>query len=89
MGADVIVLTRSLRPNVKICEDGLAKLNGTVDPVAVGWTREGRHSMLIAMTLLTVVAGFGVADRVWRSRGEADLRRRWRSRPRVRPWHLT
>jgi hypothetical protein len=45
--------------------------------------------ILFAVTLLTVIAGFGVADRVWRSRGEADLRRRWRSRPRVRPWHLT
>jgi hypothetical protein len=44
--------------------------------------------MLIAMTLLTVIVAFGAADRLWRSRGDADLRRRWRSRPRA-PWHLT
>jgi hypothetical protein len=44
--------------------------------------------MLIAMMLLTAVVAFGAADLIWRSRSEADLRRRWRSRPRD-PWHLT
>jgi hypothetical protein len=43
--------------------------------------------MVIAITLVTAVFALGAAD-LWRSRGEADLRRRWRSRPRE-PWHLT
>jgi hypothetical protein len=44
--------------------------------------------MLIAMMLATAVIAVGAADLVWRSRSEADLRRRWRSRPRE-PWRLT
>jgi hypothetical protein len=43
--------------------------------------------MLLTMTcLFALVAAAGVD--AWRSRGEADLRRRWRSRTRE-PWHLT
>jgi hypothetical protein len=45
--------------------------------------------MLLAMTCLSaVVAVAAAADIVRRSRREADLRRRWRSRPR-QPWRLT
>jgi hypothetical protein len=44
--------------------------------------------MLIAMALVTVIVTIGAAELVWRSRNDADLRRRWRSRPRD-PWHLT
>jgi hypothetical protein len=44
--------------------------------------------MLIAMTLITAIVAVGAADIVWRRGPEADLRRRWRRRPR-QPWHLT
>jgi hypothetical protein len=44
--------------------------------------------MLLAMIGLTVCLAIAAADIAWRNRGEADLRRRWRSRPR-QPWHLT
>ncbi len=36
--------------------------------------------MLIAMTLVSALIAVAAADVVWRSRHEADLRRRWRSR---------
>jgi hypothetical protein len=44
--------------------------------------------MLIAMTCVSAFIAVAAADLVWRSRREADLRRRWRSRPR-QPWHLS
>jgi hypothetical protein len=44
--------------------------------------------MLIAMTCVTACLAFAAAELAWRGRREADLRRRWRSRPR-QPWHLT
>jgi len=43
--------------------------------------------MLIAMTLATLFIA-AAADLVWRGRGEADLRRRWRQRHR-HPWQST
>ncbi|MGH7488031.1 MAG: hypothetical protein ACREMY_20890 [bacterium] len=43
--------------------------------------------MLLTMTCLSAVVAV-TADLVWRGRREADLRRRWRSRPR-QPWRLT
>ena len=44
--------------------------------------------MLLAMIGLSACLAIAAADIVWRNRDEADLRRRWRSRPR-QPWHLT
>jgi hypothetical protein len=44
--------------------------------------------VLIIMSLLSTAIAAGAADLVWRSRHDADLRRRWRTRPR-QPWHLT
>jgi hypothetical protein len=44
--------------------------------------------MVLTVTCITAVIALGAADLVWRLRSEADLRRRWRSRPR-QPWHLT
>jgi hypothetical protein len=48
---------------------------------------EGSIIMLLAMTCLSAVVAVA-ADLVRRTRREADLRRRWRSRPR-QPWRLT
>jgi hypothetical protein len=44
--------------------------------------------MLLAMIGLSACLAIAAADIVWRNRHEADLRRRWRSRPR-QPWRLT
>jgi hypothetical protein len=44
--------------------------------------------MLLAMTCLSALVVVAAADIVRRSRREADLRRRWRSRQR-QPWRLT
>jgi hypothetical protein len=44
--------------------------------------------MLLAMTCLSAVILAAGADSIWRSRADADLRRRWRSRPR-QPWRLS
>ena len=44
--------------------------------------------MLIAMSFITAVAALGAADLVWRGRGDADLRRRWRTRAR-QSWRLS
>jgi hypothetical protein len=43
--------------------------------------------MLLAMTCLSAVVAVAAADIVRRNRREADLRRRWRHRPR-QPWRL-
>jgi hypothetical protein len=44
--------------------------------------------VLITLTILTAAIAVAAADFVWRTRHEADLRRRWRHRRR-HPWHLT
>jgi hypothetical protein len=43
--------------------------------------------MLLATISLCAALAIA-AEIVWRNRHDADLRRRWRSRPR-QPWHLT
>jgi hypothetical protein len=43
--------------------------------------------MLLTMTCLFALGAAAAID-LWRGRGEADLRRRWRSRTRE-PWRLT
>jgi hypothetical protein len=45
--------------------------------------------MLLAMTCVSAFIAIATADFLRRNRHEADLRRRWRSRPRQQPWHLT
>ena len=35
--------------------------------------------MWLIMSVLTAATALGAADRVWRSRADADLRRRWRA----------
>jgi hypothetical protein len=44
--------------------------------------------VVFIMSLLTAAIALGAADLVWRGRADADLRRRWRTRPRE-PWRLT
>ena len=44
--------------------------------------------MLIAMTCISACLALAAAELVLRSRHDADLRRRWRSRTR-QPWHLS
>ena len=38
---------------------------------------------LLIIFLLTAPIALGAVDRVWRSRADADLRRRWRTRSRA------
>jgi len=44
--------------------------------------------MLLTMTVLSAIIAAAAADVVWKTRDDADLRRRWRARDR-RPWRST
>jgi hypothetical protein len=43
---------------------------------------------MLALTCLAALFAYAAADIVWRGRNDADLRRRWRGRPR-QPWRFT
>ncbi len=83
-----IVLSRSHGLIVKICQGIFTKLSGAARSGAIGWNREV-DSMLLGMTCaIAACIAIAAADITWRGRHEADLRRRWRNRPR-QPWRVT